>query len=197
MSSEIFLRNRDFLIRIRQESYGRARERFRESKALFSMETPPGRNLLKALSALVEELEATQEYASEAIRCLKCNHVKRFRHDPRYGILEEEIVLQHFIDETATLAQFLRNRVETDIKIRLYCQRIGRLQVQDPEDSGFMQKVLESFGGIAQEEVGDLRRLFALMERRYKMGDKLMDILQKKTPDGFTGFDLEPSIDIP
>ena len=179
---DLFLRNRGFLVRVRSQAYGRARERFRDAAALFPEDgVSPGRDLLRALDALLEELEAVCEYASDAVRGLKRNRVKRYRNDSEHGVLEEEIVLQHFLEEMATLARFLRKRVETDIKVRIYRDRIRRLQSQNPEGGGFLQGVLESLGGLANEEIADLRRIFDLMERRYQMGDRLMEILLEKS----------------
>jgi hypothetical protein len=184
MTADLFLRNRGFLSRIRAESYVRARKLYREAEALFpAEETVPGRDLLRALDALLEELEAACEYASDAVRGLKRNRVKRYRNDAEHGVLEEEIVLQHFLEEMATLARFLRKRVETDIKVRLYRERIRRLQSQSPDGSGFLQGVLDSLGGMANEEITDLRRIFELMERRYKMGDRLMEVLRRKSEE--------------
>ena len=177
---DLFLRNRAFLCRIRDSAYERARRRFREAQALFPEGGLPDRELLRALDAVLLELDAAMEYASDAVRGLKRHWVRRYRHDPDQGVLEEEIVLQHFLEEMTTLARFLRKRVETDLKIRLYRERLRRLQSQTPEGDGFLQGILDSLGGLAQEETSDLQRVFELMERRYKVGDQLMSVLRGK-----------------
>ncbi len=178
-----FLRNRPFLCRIRNEAYDRARVRFRQAEALFPSSPPLPRELLHGLDALITELEAACEYASEAVRGLRRRYVDRYRHDPVHGVLEEEIVLNHFLEEMATLAHFLRKRVDTDIKIRLYRDRLRRLQTQSPERDGFLQGILDPLNILAEEEIGDLKRILELMERRYHVGDRLMEVLRAKAAE--------------
>ena len=180
--TDLFLRNRGFLRTTRASAYENARARFRAAAVLFSAAAAPDRPLLHALDALLASLEEVFAYASDAVRGLKRGHVPRYRHDPA-GVLEEEIVLCHFLEEMTTLARFLRKRVETDLKIRLYRERIRRLQGQSPKPGGFMQGILDSLGELTQEEAVDLGRLFELMERRYRVGDRLMEILRGKAKE--------------
>ena len=176
-----FLHNRDFFSRVRGDAYERARERFRIAVSLFPAEGSPDREFLRAVDALLLEIEATFEYAVDAIRGLKRLHVQRFRHDRTHGILEEEIVLRDFLEEMAAHARFLRMRVGTDLKIRRYRDRIRRLKAQRSEGQP-LQGFLDSLGGIAREEVGDLRRILDLMGTRFKVGDRLMEVLRTKKP---------------
>jgi hypothetical protein len=177
-----FLHNRVFFFRIRAAAYARMRERFSQARAVFPKEGPPGREFLRAVEAFLIELEATREYAVDAVRGLKRLRVQRFRHDRSHGILEEEIVLLHFLEERTTHARFLCMRVETDLKIRRYRDRIRRLKVQRSEGRAPLEKVLESFSGLMEEEVQDLGRILEGTERRFKMGDRLMEILGNKMP---------------
>jgi hypothetical protein len=177
-----FLHNRVFFFRIRAAAYARARERFRQAKALFPSEGAPGREFLRAVDAFLTELEATLEYAVDAVRGLKRLRIQRFRHDRSHGILEEEIILLHFLEERTTHARFLRMRVETDLKMRRYRDRIRRLKIQRSEGRAPLQGVLDSLGGMMDEEVEDIRHTLGAMERRFKMGDRLMEILHNKLP---------------
>ncbi len=178
-----FLHNRGFFFRLRAAAYGRARERFRQAKAAFPADgRPPDREFLRAVDLFLTELEATLEYAVDAVRGLKRLRVQRFRHDRSHGVLEEEIVLLHFLEERATHARFLRMRVETDLKIRRYRDRIRRLKVQRSEGRAPLQGVLDSLGGLMEEEVQDLQHILEMTEHRFKMGDRLMEILRNKMP---------------
>jgi hypothetical protein len=98
MTADLFLRNRGFLSRIRAESYVRARKLYREAEALFpAEETVPGRDLLRALDALLEELEAACEYASDAVRGLKRNRVKRSRKILTSAVISQNVLSQMLI----------------------------------------------------------------------------------------------------
>jgi len=178
-----FLRNRLFFARVRATAYDRARLRFQSARDLFPEGGPPGRDFLHALGALLQELETVREYAADAVRGLQRNRVGRFRDDRERGILEEEIVLRHFCDEMETQARFLRMRVETDLRIRTYRERIRRIRKtyeRDPDARQHLPGILDSLGGLAEAERGDIRRILDMMERRFEVGDRLMAVLKEK-----------------
>jgi hypothetical protein len=178
-----FLRNRLFFARLRGAAYGRVRLRFAEARALFPEGSPPGREFLHALDALRVELEALGEYAADAVRGLKRRRVGRFRDDRARGVLEEEIVLRHFCAEMEAQARFLRTRVETDLRIRAYRERIRRIRKtyeRDPDGRQHLPGILDSLGGLAEAELGDLHHVLDMMERRFEVGDQLMTVLREK-----------------
>lgn len=179
-----FLRNRLFFARVRAAAYERARLRFAEARALFPPgDAKPGRDFLQALGALLVELETVREYAADAVRGLQRRRVGRFRDDRERGVLEEEIVLKHFCAEMEAQARFLRMRVETDLRIRAYRERIRRIRktyARDPDARAHLPGILDSFGGLAEAELGDFQRILDMMERRFEVGDRLMAVLRDK-----------------
>ncbi len=178
-----FLRNRLFFARVRASAYERSRVRFAAACELFPEGGPPGREFLHALTALVAELGTVREYAADAIRGLQRRRVGRFRDDRERGILEEEIVLKYFCAEMEAQARFLRMRVETDLRIRIYRERIRRIRktyARDPDARVHLPGILDSLGGLAEAEVGDFRRILDMMARRFEVGDRLMAVLREK-----------------
>jgi|GEM_PF-1630186 len=178
-----FLRNRLFFARVRASAYERARLRFADARALFPEGGTPGREFYHALGALLAELETVREYAADAVRGLLRGRVGRFRDDRSRGVLEEEIVLRHFCAEMETQARFLRMRVETDLRIRAYRERIRRIRKtyeRDPDARPHLPGILDSLGGLAEAELGDIRRILDMMERRFEVGDRLMAVLREK-----------------
>jgi hypothetical protein len=98
-------------------------------------------------------------------------------------VLEEEIVLRHFCAEMETQARFLRMRVETDLRIRTYRERIRRIRKtyeRDPDARQHLPGILDSLGGLAEAERGDIRRILDMMESRFEVGDRLMAVLKEK-----------------
>ena len=178
-----FLRNRLFFARVRAAAYERARLRFVAARELFPEAGTPGREFLHALGALLGELGTVREYAADAVRGLQRRRVGRFRDDRERGVLEEEIVLQHFCAEMEAQARFLRMRVETDLRIRAYRERIRRIRktyARDPDGKPHLPGILDSLGGLAEAEAGDFRRVLDMMERRFEVGDRLMAVLRDK-----------------
>jgi hypothetical protein len=178
-----FLRNRLYFARVRAAAYERTRVRFAAACELFPGGGAPSREFLHALGALIGELANVREFAADAIRGLQRRRVGRFRDDREHGVLEEEIVLQHFCAEMEAQARFLRMRVETDLRIRAYRERIRRIRKthsRDPDARAHLPGILDSLGGLAEAEVGDFRRILDMMERRFEVGDRLMAVLREK-----------------
>ena len=178
-----FLRNRLFFARVRASAYERARARFTTARELFPEGGAPEREFFHALGMLVTDLETVREYATDAVRGLLRRRVGRFRDDRQRGILEEEIVLRHFCVEMEAQARFLRMRVETDLRLRAYRARIRRIRRthdRDPDAGPQLAGILDSFGGLAEAERGDIRRILDMMARRFEVGDQLMAVLKEK-----------------
>lgn len=177
------LHNRLFFARVRAAAYGRARERFAEVRVAFPAEGSPGKSFLQALDTLLSELETVREYAADALRGLDRGRLGRFREDRERGVLEEEIVLRHFCVEMEAQARFLRMRVETDLRIRVYRERMRRIRktrFRDPDGRAHLPGILDSLGGLAERETGDFRRILEMMESRFDVGDRLMSVLREK-----------------
>lgn len=178
-----FLHNRLFFARARAAAYERARKRFADARERFPAEGAPGRGFLHALGELLAELETVREYAADAIRGLNRGQVGRFREDRERGVLEEEIVLRHFCAEMEAQARFLHMRVETDMRIRVYRERMRRIRktrFRDPDARAHLPGILDSLGGLAERETGDFRHILEMMESRFEVGDRLMAVLREK-----------------
>jgi hypothetical protein len=102
--------------------------------------------------------------------------------DKEFGVLEEEIVLTYFLEEMISSSQFLKKRLETDLKIRIYRERLKRLQLQSPGGSGFLSNILDSLDAMTEAEFIEIEKLIRIMEERYSIGDKLFDIILNKSP---------------
>ena len=105
-----------------------------------------------------------------------------YRIDKVFGVLEEEIVLCYFLEEMISSSQFLKKRLETDSKIRIYRERLKRFQSQRPGGSGFLANILESLDAMTQTEIIEIEKLIQIMGERFRIGDKLFDIILNKSP---------------
>src|SRR6185436_19474253 len=97
--------------------------------------------------------------------------------DKSYGVLEEEIVLCYFLEEMISSSQFLKKRLETDLNMRVYRERIKRFQSQKPGGSGFLANILDSLDAMTQTEFVEIEKLIRIMDERYRIGNKLFDII--------------------
>lgn len=182
MNSHLFVRNRPFFVKMRDQSYRIASARF--SELAINLRNPHllEKDALKQLDAFIDALESCFEHASDAIRGLKRRRLRMYREDPQFGVLEEEIVLCHFLEEMLSNSRFLRMRLTTDLKMRLYRQRLRRIQAQAPGGDGFISKILGSLEKFHNMEFMAIDRLLELMSDRWKVGDDLFGILAEMKP---------------
>ena len=184
MFANIFIKNRLFFGKMRNQNYQRCHVCFRKIQNLAGPNPFEPKDMIKLLDEYIQQLELTLQHASDAIRGLKRRKLGMYRVDRVVGVLEEEIVLCYFLEEMISNSQFLKKRLETDGKIRIYRERLERFQSQAPDGSGFLSNILESLDSMTQAEFIEIERLIQIMDGRYRMGDKLFDIILNKSLKG-------------
>lgn len=192
MSQDLFRRNRPFFVRMRDEAYKQAYARFQEMAATLRPSDLPEKETrekeaLRALEAFIAALKTAFDHASDAIRGLKRRHLRMYREDQAFGVLEEEVVLCHFLEEMLSSSHFLHARINTDLKMRLYRQRLKRIQTQAPGGDGFIATILESVGRFQDTEVLAIGKVLDLMEQRWQVGHRLNEITRQKLAGWLAG----------
>jgi hypothetical protein len=182
MFANIFIKNRPFFGKMRNQNYQRAQAFFGKLQELSRENPPRPRELIRHLEDFIRHLEVTLQHATDAIRGLKRRKLSMYRVDKVSGVLEEEIVLTYFLEEMISSSHFLKKRLETDQKIRIYRERLQRFQSQSPGGSGFLANILDSLEAMTQAEFIEIEKLIRIMDERYRIGDKLFDIILNKSP---------------
>ncbi len=178
----IFIKNRPFYGKMRNQNYQRSHQGFRTLQEQARRVPFQPKEMIKLLEEYIHQLDLTLQHAADAIRGLKRRRLGMYRVDKVFGVLEEEIVLCYFLEEMISSSKFLKKRLETDLKIRIYRERIRRFQGQTPGGGGFLTNILESLDAMTQSEFIEIEKLVQIMEDRYRIGDKLFDIILNKTP---------------
>jgi hypothetical protein len=182
MFANIFIKNRPFFGKMRNQNYQRAHAFFGKLQEVSRENPPRPKELIRHLEDFIRHLEVTLQHASDAIRGLKRRKLAMYRVDKEFGVLEEEIVLTHFLEEMISSSLFLKKRLETDLKMKIYQERLKRIQLQTPGGSGFLANILASLEAMTHSEFIEIERLIQIMDERYRIGDKLFDIILNKTP---------------
>jgi hypothetical protein len=182
MFANIFIKNRPFFGKMRNQHYQRAHAVFRKLHETSKQDPFQPKEMIRQLEAYIKQLETTLQHAADAIRGLKRQKLAMYRVDKEFGVLEEEIVLTYFLEEMISSSQFLKKRLETDLKIRIYRERLKRLQLQSPGGSGFLSNILDSLDAMTEAEFIEIEKLIRIMDERYRIGDKLFDIILNKSP---------------
>jgi len=180
MFANIFIKNRPFFGKMRNQNYRKAHASFRKLQELSRQNPFQPKEMIRHLDEYIGQLEVTHQHASDAIRGLKRRKLGMYRVDKVFGVLEEEVVLTYFLEEMISSSQFLKKRLETDLKIKIYRERIKRFQSQTPGGSGFLANILESLDAMTHAEFIEIEKLIQIMDERYRIGDKLFDIILDK-----------------
>lgn len=180
MFANIFIKNRPFFGKMRNQNYQLAHAHFRKLQKLAHQNPFQPKEMIRQLEEYIGQLEVTHQHAADAIRGLKRRKLGMYRVDKVFGVLEEEVVLTYFLEEMISSSRFLKKRMETDLKIKIYRERIKRFQSQTPGGSGFLANILESLDAMTQAEFIEIEKLMQIMEERYRIGDKLFDIILNK-----------------
>ncbi len=165
---------------MRDQAYVTAYHRFLELEAKFAIQGSGEKELLRALDSFIAALETAYEYATDAIRGLKRRQLRMYREDAAHGVLEEEVVLYHFLEEMLSNCRFLSARLNTDYKMRLYQHRLKRIQTQVPGGDGFIGTILDSVEKFQETEVVAIAKVVELMGQRWMVGQGLFDIIRQK-----------------
>ncbi|MDB5105285.1 MAG: hypothetical protein JWP91_2974 [Fibrobacteres bacterium] len=182
MFANIFIKNRPFFSKMRNGNYQKAHAVFKKLQEISRQNPFQPKDMIRQLEEYIKQLEVTLQHASDAIRGLKRRKLGMYRVDKAFGVLEEEIVLTYFLEEMISSSQFLKKRLETDLKINIYRERLSRLQSHSPGGSGFLANILDSLDAMTQTEFIEIEKLIQIMEERYRIGDKLFDIILNKAP---------------
>jgi hypothetical protein len=178
--ANIFIKNRPFFGKMRNLNYKRCQEAFGRIHALSRQEPFNPKDTVRLLEEYIRQLELTYQYASDAVRGLKRKKLRMYKVDQVYGVLEEEIVLCYFLEEMISSSLFIKKRLETDLNMGIYRERIKRFQSQKPGGSGFLANILDSLDAMAQTEFVEIEKLIRIMDERYRIGNKLFDIILNK-----------------
>ena len=165
---------------MRNQNYQKTYVLFKKLQNLAAQKLFQPKEMIRYLDEYIGQLEVTLQHASDATRGLKRRKVAMYRVDRIFGVLEEEIVLCYFLEEMISSSQFLKKRLETDGKIRVYRERLKRFQLQSPGGSGFLANILESLQAMTETEFIEIEKLIQIMDERYHIGNKLFDIILNK-----------------
>lgn len=180
MFVNIFIRNRPFFGKMRNLNYQRSHVVFGSIQELSRQNPFQPKEMIRLLDDYIGQLEITLQHAADAIRGLKRRKLAMYRLDKAFGVLEEEIVLTYFLEEMISSSRFLKKRLETDLKIKIYRERLKRFQSQAPGGSGFLANILDSLDAMTQTEFIEIEKLIQIMDERFRIGDKLFDIILDK-----------------
>lgn len=173
-------RNRAFNCRMRNRNYEKSFYMFRKIESLVKSnpDLKEGEQLPQ-LREFAEILDTCLEYANAAIFYGKRKQIASYSQDRHWGILQEEVILVHFLEELLSSIRYIINRIETDHSLQAFAEQLSAQTDQRLSGDGFVSRVVESLAALKETTSEEFTRLYMNIGQRYEIGNKLFGILQE------------------
>lgn len=173
-------RNRAFNCHMRNRNYEKSYYLFRkiESFVKSSPHLKEGEQLPQ-LREFADILDTCLEYANSAIFYGKRKKIPSYAQDRHWGILQEEVILVHFLEELLSSVRYIINRIETDHSLQAFAEELSAQTDLRVQNDGFVSRVVESLAALKETTSEEFSRLYTNIGQRYEIGNKLFGILQE------------------
>lgn len=171
-------RNREFHCKMRNRHYERSYYLFRKLESLsHNPDDFRKADQLPALREFAQSVEACLEHANSAVFYGKRGKIAPYSQDRRYGILQEEYILVHFLQEVLSSILYVIRRLETDQSLQDFASHLEAFK-NDPSPRGFVDRVVESLSALKDTTADEFGQIYEVLARRYQIGNKLFSLIQ-------------------
>lgn len=170
----VLSQNVHFFRKLRNEYFEKSWDIFRhleDALELDSMDT-----LIKTREVLehyTETMEMAAEYTKSVVRGLSRKKIKKFRHDSKNGIMEEEIVFVGLTNELLSSGIYLKNRFKTNNEIQIYMKNIKGLQHRLATKKGFISNILDSMEATCRMDLKEIKQIVNSIHKRFEIANKV------------------------
>jgi hypothetical protein len=126
---------------------------------------------LSELYKFEEFLNVCILYAKSAIYSGKFEKILPFSQDHRWGILQEEILLVHFLDEQISSVKYMISHLEISMRIQEFANK--------NKTEALAKHILYNISELKKSTEEDLHYFYDKIEKRYMVGNKLFGYLQE------------------
>jgi hypothetical protein len=170
--SQQIMRNRTYNCHMRNLYYERSAYQFRKLKKLIhSKNQPNNAEQLSELRKYQELMSVCLLYAQAAAYNAKSEKVLPFSQDHRWGILQEEVLLVHFLDEQISSVKYMVNCIEIYLRIQDFSSK--------NKTDALVKHILYNISELNKSTEEDLHYFYDKIEKRYMVGNKLFGYLQE------------------
>jgi len=185
--SDYTLKNRAFNCRMRNRYYEEVYYAFR---AIFPNEVAERteknpvmdsiwfQNLSKEIKRYERLIMTCLEYAQAAIFYGKAENKAMYSKDKRWGILQEEIFLVHFLQELLSTTRYVIARIETDQMVQRWAGEMQDLKTK-PVASGYVNAIQEKLNEMNAATLDEFKDLLRHVLDRFQIGNTLFGTVQE------------------
>jgi len=186
--SDYTLKNRAFNCRMRNRYYEEVYYAFRAllpSDYFDSSSTRDSKfdqewfnNLQKEIKRYARQINTCLDYAQAAIFYGKADQATLYSKDKRWGILQEEIFLVHFLQELLSTTRYIIARIDTDKMLHDWSMNMQDMKTQ-PVDKGFVSSIQEKLSAMSSATIKEFRELLKHVLERFQIGNTLFGTIQE------------------
>jgi hypothetical protein len=143
----------------------------RIKKSVDPKKQSPNIEQLLELHKFEELLNVCLLYAKSAVYIDKSEKILTFSQDHRWGILQEEILLVHFLEEQILSVKYMINHIEINMRIQDFAD--------NNKTDAIVKHILYNINELNENMEEDLHYFYDKIEKRYMVGNKLFGYLQE------------------
>ena len=136
------------------------------------------KNLTQEVKRLDRVLKTCLEYAQAAVFYGKADIATLYSKDKRWGILQEEIFLVHFLQELLSTTSYIIARMETDQMLQQWSGSMQDMKAK-PMNSGFVSSIQEKLTAMNNATIEEFKDLFKHIIDRFQIGNTLFGTVQE------------------
>ena len=136
------------------------------------------RNLAQEIKRLDRVLMTCLEYSQAAVFYGKADIATLYSKDKRWGILQEEIFLVHFLEELLSTTRYIIARLETDKMLQRWSGSRQDMKAK-PMNSGFVSSIQEKLAAMSEATIDEFKDLFKHIIDRFQIGNQLFGTVQE------------------
>lgn len=184
--SDYTLKNRAFNCRMRNRYYEEVYYAFRAllpadstaDSTGSSMDSAWFQNLSQEVRHYERLITTCLEYAQAAIFYGKADYATLYSKDKRWGILQEEIFLVHFLQELLSTIHYIITRIDTDKMLQDWSSSIQDMKAK-PVGNGFVSSIQEKLSAMSAGTIEEFKDLLKHVLDRFQIGNTLFGTVQE------------------
>lgn len=184
--SDYTLKNRAFNCRMRNRYYEEVYYAFRALIPLDPNGSVGGSSMddswFKNLAQEIKRAERLQmtclEYSQAAVFYGKADIATLYSKDKRWGILQEEIFLVHFLQELLSTTRYIIARLDTDKMLQEWSNSMQDMKAK-PVGTGFVNFIQEKLFAMSETTIDEFKDIFKHIIDRFQIGNTLFGTIQE------------------
>ena len=135
-------------------------------------------NLQKEIKRYARQINTCLDYAQAAIFYGKADQATLYSKDKRWGILQEEIFLVHFLQELLSTTRYIIARIDTDNMLHDWSSNMQGMKAE-PAEHGFVSSIQEKLSAMSSATIKEFRELLKHVSERFQIGNTLFGTIQE------------------